>query len=101
MVSVTATRRAHGRYIRTGVFSKWLLAAEGKAELPKLDGSLFHAYRKSWATARKNLPVADVAAAGGWSDLTTLLKRYQQADDDTLLSVMNEPRKVTERVINA
>ncbi len=40
-------------------------------------------------------------AAGGWSDLTTLLRCYQQADEDTLLAVMNEPRKVTERVKNA
>lgn len=87
--------------IRTDVFAKWLREAEKKAKLPKLDGSLWHAYRRSWATARKNLPVADVAAAGGWSDLTTLLRCYQQVDDDTLLSVMNEPRKVTERANSA
>jgi integrase len=87
--------------IRTDVFAKWLLAAEEKARLPKLAGSLWHAYRRSWATARKHLPAADVAAAGGWSDLTTLLRCYQQVDDATLLSVMNEPRKVTERVSNA
>jgi integrase len=83
--------------IRTDVFAKWLREAEVKARLPKLDGSLWHAYRRAWATARKNLPVADVAAAGGWSDLSTLLNCYQQVDDDTLLAVMNEPRKVTEK----
>ncbi len=83
--------------IRTDVISKWLQAVEAKAELAPLDGSLWHAYRRSWATARKNLPVADVAAAGGWSDLTTLLRCYQQVDEATLLSVMNEPRKVMER----
>ena len=60
--------------IRTDVLSKWLLEAEEKAELPKLDGSLFHAYKRSWETSRKPLPAADVAAAGGWSDLTTLLR---------------------------
>jgi hypothetical protein len=37
---------------------------------------------------RKLLPAADVAAAGGWSDLTTLLRCYQQEDDATSLSVM-------------
>lgn len=87
--------------IRSDVFAKWLLAAEERAELPKLAGSLWHAYRRSWATARKHLPAADVAAAGGWSDITTLLRCYQQVDDATLLSVMNEPRKVMERVSNA
>jgi hypothetical protein len=30
-----------------------------------------------------------------------LLRCYQQVDDATLLSVMNEPRKVMERVSNA
>lgn len=83
--------------IRSDVFAKWLLSAEERAELPKLAGSLWHAYRRSWAIARKHLPAADVAAAGGWSDLTTLLRCYQQVDEATLLSVMNEPRKVMER----
>jgi len=83
--------------VRTDVFSTWLRQAEKKAELPKLDGSLWHAYRRGWATSRKHLPTADVAAAGGWSDVTTLIRCYQQADDDTLLRVMNEPRKVMER----
>ena len=79
------------------VFSGWLRTAEKKAELPKLDGSLWHAYRRGWATSRKHLPIADVAAAGGWSDVTTLIRCYQQADDETLLRVMNEPRKVMDR----
>jgi integrase len=83
--------------VRTDVFSVWLRAAEKKAELPKLDGSLWHAYRRGWATSRKHLPTADVAAVGGWSDVTTLIRCYQQVDDDTLLRVMNEPRKVMER----
>jgi integrase len=87
--------------IRTDVFARWLLAAEKKAKLPKLDGSLWHAYRRAWATARKHLPAADVAAAGGWSDLTTLLRCYQQVDEETLLAVMNEPRKVSERIQSA
>jgi integrase len=83
--------------VRTDVFSKWLRKAEKKARLPKLDGSLWHAYRRGWASSRKHLPTADVAAAGGWSDVTTLIRCYQQVDDDTLLRVMNEPRKVMER----
>ena len=47
--------------------AKWLQGAEKLAGLEKLDGSLWHAYRRKWATERKHLPDADVAAAGGWA----------------------------------
>jgi len=54
--------------------------------------------RRKWATERKYLPLKDVAAAGGWRDTETLLTSYQQPDDETLLAVMNEERKVRDRV---
>jgi integrase len=60
--------------------SAWLERAEVLAELPKMSGSLWHAYRRGWATLRKHLPDADVMAAGGWSDPTCLKACYQQAD---------------------
>jgi integrase len=83
--------------IRRDVFSKWLQQAERKAGLPKLDGSLWHAYRRSWATSRKDLPLSDVAAAGGWSDVGTLLRCYQQPDDATMLAVMSHHKRVKQR----
>lgn len=83
--------------LRRDVLGKWLEQAEVKAALPKLDGSLWHAYRRSWATARKDLPTADVAAAGGWSDVGTLLRCYQQPDEATMLAVMSHERKLVER----
>jgi len=51
-------------------------------------------FRRGYATARKDLPLKDVAAAGGWKDITTLVTCYQQADDDTLRRVIEcpEPR---------
>lgn len=78
----------------------WLELAEKHAKLPKLEGSLWHAYRRAWATSRKHLPVGDVAAAGGWRDVTTLLRCYTQADNDTILAVMSEPRKVMEKAVS-
>jgi hypothetical protein len=69
--------------------------------LPKLDGSLWHAYRRGWATARKDLPLKDVAAVGGWKDIQTLVNCYQQADDDTMLLVMSHPKKISERAQTA
>ncbi len=79
------------------LFDKWLVVAEKQADLPKLKGGLWHPYRRKWATERKNLSLKDVAAAGGWKDIETLLRCYQQPDDDTLLAVMSEKRKLRER----
>src|ERR1035437_1622951 len=78
------------------LFDKWLLVAEKRAGLPKLKGGLWHPYRRKWATERKHHALVDVAAAGGWKDVATLLTCYQQADTDAMLAVMSEPRKVRE-----
>lgn len=55
----------------------------------------FHPYRRAWATARKHLPVADVAAAGGWKSPMTVLRHYQrhyqQTDEATLYAVVADP----------
>jgi hypothetical protein len=60
----------------------------------KQDGSLWHALRRAWATARKHLPTPDVAAAGGWCDQNTLLTVYQQADQETMYRVVSEPARI-------
>ncbi len=52
------------------------------------EGSLWHAYRRKWGSERKHLPDVDVAAAGGWKDTVSLKRAYQQADADTILSVV-------------
>jgi hypothetical protein len=52
---------------------------------PKPDGSLWHAFRRLWATERA-LPVKDVAAAGGWKDVTTLIECCQQPDGDNQMA---------------
>lgn len=75
---------------RYEVARSWLLEAERLAKVPKMDGSLWHAYRRGWATARKHLPHADVAAAGGWKNSITLRSCYQQADPETMLRVVLE-----------
>lgn len=82
-----------------GIFPQSLVELEGRAGLPKLDGGVCHPYRRKWATERKSQPIKDVAAAGGWKDLKTLSTCYQQADRQTLLSVMNEPTKLTDAVV--
>lgn len=42
-----------------------LLETEQRAGLPKLEGGVWHPYRRAWATARKGLSETDVAAQGG------------------------------------
>lgn len=68
--------------------SEWLLRAEKLAGVPKQKGSLWHAYRRKWATERKHLPDVDVAAAGGWTETSSLKRCYQQADEATMLEVV-------------
>ena len=74
-----------------------LRLAEEVAGLEPLDGSLWHAYRRKWMVERKDLPLKDVMEAGGWSDVQTVMTCYQQADDDTLRRVINNPDKLVVR----
>ncbi len=70
--------------------------AEQLAKVGKQEGSLWHAYRRKWATERKHLPDVDVMAAGGWKDLSSLKTAYQHADAATLYRVVSEPAELRE-----
>jgi len=76
---------------------EFLRRAEAAAGADPLDGGLWHTYRRKWATERKDLPLKDVAAAGGWKDVTTLLTCYKHADEATMLKVMASPLKLISR----
>jgi hypothetical protein len=78
------------------VAGAWLIKAEQLAGVEKHKGSLFHAYRRGWATARKHMPDVDVAAAGGWSDLSSLKTCYQHADEATMFAVVSQPMQLRE-----
>ena len=59
---------------------------------------MWHAIRRKWATERKGYPVNDVAAAGGWRDVETLLTSYQQVDAETVKEiVLNPSRRIVSR----
>ncbi len=75
----------------------WLHKAERLAGLRRQQGSLWQAYRRGWATARKHLSTADVAQAGGWSNVATLQRCYQQPDDATMLEVVLGAGELRER----
>ena len=58
----------------------WLLQAEKLAGLEHQKRFGWHGLRRQWATARKHLPVADVAKVGGWKDHAVLQSIYQSSD---------------------
>ena len=70
---------------------KWLRKAEKLAGLEPQLGSLWHAYRRKWATERKHMPDVDVAAAGGWKSTHALKASYQHADAETILKQESRP----------
>lgn len=78
--------------------SHWLVHVAGLAglELPARWG--WHSFRRGWATARKHMPAADVADAGGWLGPHTLEAVYQQADEETTLAVVLSPAHISDRV---
>lgn len=87
--------------IAVEVVSTWLRAAEILGGVPKQNGSLFHAYRRGWATSRKHWPVVDVMATGGWGTPETLLECYQHADMETMYRVVSEPARPLDRATSA
>jgi integrase len=76
------------RPVNKDLVRQWLRQAERLAELDPQQGSAWHAYRRGWATARKHLPLADIAAAGGWKGTEALQRCYLHADDETMLAVV-------------
>ncbi|HEV8599330.1 MAG TPA: hypothetical protein VGQ69_08225 [Gemmatimonadales bacterium] len=54
-------------------------------------------YRRGWANERMHFPLKAVADAGGWKDVTTLVRCYQQTDERTLLAVMANDSSETGR----
>ncbi len=75
-----------------------------RGKLEKPSGSLWHMFRRVWATERKDLPLKDVLAVGGWRDTSTLL-RYQQPDARTMRAVVDferplEPGPVSDQAVS-
>jgi len=80
--------------VSVSVMSKSLRGAYARAGVTRLRGGLWHPWRRKWATERKHMPLKDVAAAGGWKDIETLVRCYQQPDEETLASVVLEAPKL-------
>lgn len=53
-------------------------------------GRGWRAFRRGWASARRQLPKIDVAAAGEWEDTATMKRCYQHADAKGVYRVVSE-----------
>lgn len=71
--------------LRSDVASRWLRKAEGLAQLPKLEGGVWHPYRRLFATRLRHLPDIDAARAGGWKTPQAMKLSYQQAEASGVL----------------
>jgi len=80
--------RSIGRHLA----ADWLKRAFRYAKLERPKGALWHTFRRKFATERKFHPLKDVAEAGGWKDVGTLLTCYQMADEETTRNVIDNPR---------
>ena len=87
-VPLFPSTRDNQKPMRRDVAARWLLKAEKMAGLPKLRRGVYHPYRRLWASERKALPSKDVAHAGGWKDIETMLGSYVQSDAATVLRVV-------------
>jgi integrase len=76
------------------VATDWLHRAERLAGVAPLPRGAWHPFRRKWATERKHLSPKDTAAAGGWTDLTTLQNVYQVADQEGMEAVVTQPRRL-------
>ena len=79
--------------IKIHAVRRWLRLAEDEVGLKPLQGSLFHAYRRKWASERQHLPDVAVRDAGGWVQADTMKRCYQQADEEQMYEAVSNPRR--------
>ena len=82
------------------VASDWMHRAYRYAGIERQKGGLWHPFRRKWATARKDYPLRDTMAAGGWEDEPTAMK-YQQPDEATLRELIDNPKPLRKRSQNS
>jgi integrase len=74
--------------LERSVAKHWLWRAEALAKLEHEKAGGWHMFRRGWATARKHMPLKDVAAGGGWTDTQSVIECYQHSDKATTRSVV-------------
>ena len=83
--------------IRTGMRDWWERASH-QAQLIRTRGRGYHSLRRQFATDLKTIPLADLAALGGWKDSQTILKCYMQPDHETMRAALANRRSVEQGI---
>jgi integrase len=78
--------------VRYELTVNWLRKAEELGGLEPQPGGAWHPFRRRWASERRDLPLVDVAKAGGWSSTRTLVDVYMTPDMEGLYKVVSEPQ---------
>ena len=83
------------RPVSRHLVKSWWRRAETAAKLEHVEGMGWHSLRRKFVTERKNAPLADLSALGGWKTPRTLVECYQQADEATMREVLATRRPLT------
>jgi integrase len=86
---VFPSRKDPSRAITSHLASYWLKRAFEIAKVEKPAGTLWHGFRRKWATERRHFPLKDVATAGGWTDVQTMITCYQRPDAEMMRAVVD------------
>ena len=60
------------------------------AGLPVVTRRGWHSLRRKFATELKSIPLTDLCALGGWKESQTVLKCYQQPDEATMRTALEQ-----------
>lgn len=82
--------------VRSDWMGQLLGRAESLAKLEPLNGSLFHAYRRRFATAREHIPFNRVMELMGITDAKVFRECYCRTSTDLLRDALADPRPVTD-----
>jgi integrase len=82
--------------VRSDWMGELLGRAESLAGLAPLNGSLFHAYRRRFATAREHIPFARVMELMGITDAKVFRECYCRTSSDLLRDALADPQPVTD-----
>lgn len=71
-------------------FNEWWQRGVELAGLPAVARRGWHSLRRKFATELKSIPLTDLCALGGWKEAQTVLKCYQQPDEDTMRTALEQ-----------
>ena len=74
------------------VLRNWWRRAEVRAGLGRMKGRGYHSLRRKFATELSDVPLKVLCELGGWRDIETVIKCYQQPDEDALRVALEDRR---------